>query len=423
MMEDVSIRGNDPRLKIATRNIILMMIGKVTSLLGAGIYTFAMGLYVLKTTGSGVGFAMTLICGSIPRVVCGPIAGAVADRVNRRWLIIGMDLLSSLTMITMFILSTIFGPSLLFIYISAALLSICASFYSVSFTSSIPNLVDVERIQKASALNQTADSLSRILAPIIGGIIFGLFSITSFFLLNGITFFLAVIVQLFIKFDLYKKEVEQDKAHFLTSIKDGFLYVKQQQEIYGLMKIALWVNFFSSALFVALPYIIVQNLHLTSKQLGTVEGMLAVGMLIGAFVLSVRKEMNNPFRSIYISLLLFASLSLCTVFPLIVTIPKAASFIYYIVFMLLSGVSMIAVNIPMQVHIQKTTDPGYLGRVFGLLETIATAIAPLGMILFGFLLDMLPTSIVMLTLGVGLLLVVLLGMKQWGMKKQVDVSA
>lgn len=151
--------------------------------------------------------------------------------------------------------------------------------------------------------------------------------------------------------------------------------------------------------------------------------MLAVGMLIGAFVLSVRKEMNNPFRSIYISLLLFAGLSLCTVFPLIVTIPKAASFIYYIVFMFLSGVSMIAVNIPMQVHIQKTTDPGYLGRVFGLLETIATAIAPLGMILFGFLLDMLPTSIVMLTLGVGLLLVVLLGMKQWGMKKQVDVSA
>jgi hypothetical protein len=84
---------------------------------------------------------------------------------------------------------------------------------------------------------------------------------------------------------------------------------------------------------------------------------------------------------------------------------------------------MIAVNIPMQVHIQKTTDPGYLGRVFGLLETIATAIAPLGMILFGFLLDILPTSVVMLILGTGLLLVVLVGMKQSRMKKQVDVSA
>ncbi|MED0964687.1 MFS transporter [Bacillus paramycoides] len=422
-MGDVSIGQNDSKMKIATRNIILMMIGKMTSLLGAGIYTFAMGLYVLKTTGSGMGFATTLICGSIPRMVCGPIAGAVADRVNRRWLIIGTDLLSSLTMLIMFILAATFGPSLLFIYISAALLSICASFYSVAFTSSIPNLVDEERIQKASALNQTAASLSSILAPIIGGVVFGFFSIKSFFLLNSITFFLAVIVQLFIVFDLYKKEVAENKEHFLTSIKEGFSYVKQQHEIYGLMKIALWVNFFASALFVALPYIIVQNLHLSSKQLGTVEGMLAVGMLIGAIVLSVRKETNNLFRSVYVGLFLFASLSLCTIFPLLVTIPKIASFIYYIAFMLLTGISMMVVNIPMQVHIQKTTDPSYLGRVFGLLETISTAIAPLGMIVYGFLLDMMPTSIVMITLGGGLLLVVLVGIKQHGMKKQVNVSA
>ncbi|MGQ3735207.1 MFS transporter [Bacillus sp. Fil] len=421
-MGDVSIVPNDWKMKIATRNIILMMIGKMTSLLGAGIYTFAMGLYVLKTTGSGMGFATTLICGSIPRMICGPIAGAVADRVNRRWLVIGTDLLSSLTMLIMFILATIFGPSLLFIYVSAALLSICASFYSVALTSSIPNLVDEERIQKASALNQTASSLSNILAPIIGGVVFGFFSIKTFFLLNSITFFLAVIVQLFIVFDLYKKELAESKEHFLTSIKEGFSYVKRQHEIYGLMKIAVGVNFFASALFVSLPYIIIKNLHLSSKQLGVVEGMLAVGMLIGAIVLSVRKEVNNSFRSVYIGLFLFAGLSLCTVFPLLVIIPQVASFIYYITFMILTGISMMVVNIPMQVHMQKTTDPNYLGRVFGLLETISTAIAPLGMIVYGLLLDMLPTSIVMMTLGGGLLLVVLVGVKQHMAKKQVDVS-
>lgn len=113
-MGDISIGQHDSRMKIATRNIILMMIGKMTSLLGAGIYTFAMGLYVLKTTGSGMGFAITLVCGSLPRMICGPIAGAVADRVNRKWLVIGTDLLSSLTMLSMFILATIFGSSLLF---------------------------------------------------------------------------------------------------------------------------------------------------------------------------------------------------------------------------------------------------------------------------------------------------------------------
>ena len=422
-MGDVSISQNDPRIKIATRNIILMMIGKMTSLLGSGIYTFAMGLYVLKITGSGVGFATTLICGSIPRIVCGPIAGVVADRVNRRWLVIGTDLLSSVTMLTMFVLSTTFGPSLLFIYISAALLAICASFYSVAFTASIPTLVDGMRIQKASALNQTAASLSTILAPIIGGMVFGFFSITFFFLLNGIAFFLAVIVQLFIVFDLYKVEAEQEKAHFLTSIKEGFLYVKQQHDIYGLLKMAFWINFFLSALSVSLPYIIIQSLHLSSRQLGIVEGMLSVGVLAASIILSIRKEMNDMFRSIRIGLFVFAGLILCTAFPLLFTLPKIVSFIYYIIFMFLCGATMISINVPLQVHMQKTTDPGYLGRVFGLLETIATAIQPLGMMLYGFLLDMIPTSIVMLTSGAGLFFVVLVGTKQWSMKKQVDVSA
>ena len=65
-MEDVSIDQNDSRMKIATRNIILMMIGKMTSLLGAGIYTFAMGLYVLKTTGSGMDLQLRSFAGRFP---------------------------------------------------------------------------------------------------------------------------------------------------------------------------------------------------------------------------------------------------------------------------------------------------------------------------------------------------------------------
>ena len=93
----------------------------------------------------------------------------------------------------------------------------------------------------------------------------------------------------------------ESKEHFLTSIKEGFSYIKRKHEIYGLMKIALWVNFcvWSNR---CTSNIIVHTLHLSSKQLGTVEGMLAVGMLIGAIALSVRKEVNNPFRSIYTGL-------------------------------------------------------------------------------------------------------------------------
>ena len=77
-MGDISIGQHDSRMKIATRNIILMMIGKMTSLLGAGIYTFAMGLYVLKTTGSGDGVCNYARLRIASRMMWS-IAGAVAD--------------------------------------------------------------------------------------------------------------------------------------------------------------------------------------------------------------------------------------------------------------------------------------------------------------------------------------------------------
>lgn len=419
----MTIAINDPRLKIASRNIVLMMIGKLSSLLGASIYTFAMGLYVLKTTGSATSFAITLVCGSIPRMLCGPIAGAIADRVNRRALVIGADILSALIMFTMFILSTTFGTSLLFIYVSAALLSICASFYTVAFTSSIPSLVNGERIQQASALNQTASSLATLLGPIIGGVVYGFLSTEFFFLLNGIAFSLAVVVQLFIVFGLYETAEHEGKVPFLTSIKDGFTYIKSQQNIYMVIKIAFWLNFFGASVAVILPYIIVQELHLSGTKLGIIEGMFAGGMIVASVILSARKEVTDKIGLMRNSLFTWSGLLFMMALPLFLPFSKTMIFIYYIGLMFLNGMTLIFVNVPMQVFVQKSVPPHYLGRVFGLLETVATAIMPLGTILYGILLDYVPASTVIIVTGIGALIVVGVGTRQWGRKQQVNVSA
>lgn len=422
-MEGILENQNDARLKMATRNIVLMMIGKLSSMLGANIYTFAMGLYVLKTTGSGMGFAITLVCGSIPRLICGPIAGAAADRMNRKKLAVGADILSAFIMFTMFLLSTSFGLSLIFIYVSATLLSICASFFSIALTSSIPSLVDTTRIQKANSLNQTATSLATILGPVIGGLVYGLFSMKFFFLLNAITFALAAMVEVFMVFDLYKVDKKEEKKHFLTSIKEGFVYVKEQSDIFSMVKISFWLNFFFCAVNVSLPYIIVQKLSLSSQQFGVIEGMFAVGMLIASIILSVRAEATNKFKAIRRNLFILSALLFCIALPLFLSLSKTMIFIYYITLMIFFGVNLIAINVPLQVFVQKTTAPEYLGRVFGLIETIATAIVPLGTLLYGVLLDYIPASTVILISTLGLFLVVFIGTRHWkDIKQQEEVS-
>lgn len=422
-MEGVLENKDDTRLKIATRNIVLMMIGKLSSMLGANIYTFAMGLYVLKTTGSGMGFAITLVCGSVPRLISGPIAGAAADRINRKKLAVGADLLSALIMFTMFLLSTSFGLSIIFIYVSAALLSICASFFSIALTSSIPFLVDTTRIQKANSLNQTATSLATILGPVIGGLVYGLFSMKFFFLLNGITFALAAVVEVFMVFDLYKANKKEEKGHFLTSIKEGFIYVKEQSDIFSMLKLSLWLNFFFCAVTVSLPYIIVQKLALSSQQFGVIEGMFAVGMLMASIILSVRAEATNKFKTIRRNLFMLSALLFCIALPMFLPFSKTMIFIYYITLMILFGVNIIVINVPLQVYVQKTTAPEYLGRVWGLIETISIAIVPLGTLLYGVLLDYIPASTVIFISAFGLFVVVFFGTKKWeDIQQQEGVS-
>ena len=82
--------------RLSTRNILLFVIGKFISLFGSSIYSFAIGLYILKITGSATSFALALVLASVPRIILGPIAGTIADRFNRKTMIILSELLLSL---------------------------------------------------------------------------------------------------------------------------------------------------------------------------------------------------------------------------------------------------------------------------------------------------------------------------------------
>ena len=100
------------------RNIYLFASGKAVSILGSSIFSFAIGLYVLKLTGSALNYAMTLMLSVIPMVVISPIAGVIADRVSKKWLVSGMDFINSILFAALFILSIYRELTLPVIYIA-----------------------------------------------------------------------------------------------------------------------------------------------------------------------------------------------------------------------------------------------------------------------------------------------------------------
>ncbi|OMF27365.1 MFS transporter [Paenibacillus sp. FSL H8-0259] len=414
----------------SNRNIILFFSGKFASVLGSSMYTFVVGLYILQLTGSGSSFAVTLLCGMLPSIILSPFAGVVADMVNRRKLLIGSDAASVLIMLLSFAAVSIEGMSLLPIYISLILLSICATFYSISASSSMMMLVDRDSIQRTGSLNQIASSVGHLLAPILAGMLYAFLPLEEFMLLNAAGLTISTVMGCMLKFKPapealsearltdgpaetgnppFRERLGNVAAEVRTNLKEGFSYVIRRPVIRSLLIIVFWINFFVVALNIVLPFVAVQTLGLSSKQYGILEAMLAAGMLLMSLLLTVLRQSNNPVNTIIGGLGALGLLFLAMALPLLLHFTAAVTFFFFLPLLILVGVVIMIINIPIQVYLQQNIEEEYRGRVFGLVEGIAGSIAPLGMLLYGVLLDWIPGSIILLASGAAILAVTLIG--------------
>ncbi len=145
------------------RNICLYSIAKTVSLFGSSIYSFALGLYVLQITGSALNFAITLILGTIPMIVMNPFAGVIADKVDKKKLVVCMDVLSGCLLITVYILSNYYGLNLFIIYTTTFLMTVFTTCFGIGLEAVKPNMVTKERLMSINSISKIIDSISLIL--------------------------------------------------------------------------------------------------------------------------------------------------------------------------------------------------------------------------------------------------------------------
>ncbi|QSF43307.1 MULTISPECIES: MFS transporter [Paenibacillus] len=423
----------------SSRNMLLFFTGKLASILGSGMYTFVVGLYILKLTGSGSSFAVTMICGMLPRIVLAPFAGVMADRMNRRRLLIYSDLAAVLTLLLAFLAVSLGGVMLLPIYTSLVLLSVCSTFYGISVSSSLLQLVDSQYIQRAGSLNQMAGSIGNLLAPVLGGMLYAIVPFKLFMLLNAAGFTISTLMSCGLRFKRDPELTESGRsadpatqshagrdlsnmlAELRSSLTGGISYVFKQPVIRAVLIIVFWVNFFVVSLNVVLPFVAVENLSLSSGQYGTLNAMLAAGMLVMSLLLSVRRQSSSPARSLIRGLASLGLLFIAMALPLIFSFSTGSAFMFLLVLMFLIGSTVMNINIPIQVYLQQTVEADYRGRVFAVVETASGAIAPAGMILYGLLVDLLPAAFLLTASGLAILLVTLLGRR--GLKSGSELEA
>ncbi|MFD2444832.1 MFS transporter [Bacillus sp. CGMCC 1.16607] len=398
------------------KNLILFVIGKMTAVLGSSIYSFAIGLYILDKTGSSLNFAITLLLGALPRILLSPIAGTLSDRLNRKLIIITSDFACSIWLAIVFFVFTFIYSEIWVLYLATAILSILNTFYSNAVTSAIYNMVGPDHLQKAMSLNQAAGSGSTILGPVLGGVFFGLFDISLFMILNIITFIISGLASIFIQYDLFaEKKAKPTGNSIFTDLKLGFVYVKQQSFIKNLILISIWLNFWFAVFPVAVPYLVLTVRKMESFQLGIIEGTFSVGMLITSIILSTRPEIKRKELTLFGGLIAMSTVLILLGlpnFPGMANVSNIVFFPYLVIMVFLLSTFIMIVNMPMMVLLQKNTPDEYRGRVMSLLETGASAMTPLGFIIFGFTLEKMPVWVLLAICGLSIITLILYHLKK-----------
>ncbi len=380
------------------KNICLYSIGKTVSILGSSIYSFALGLYVLQITGSALNFAITLILGTIPMIVLNPFAGVIADKVDKKKLVVCMDLLSGCLLITVYVVSSHYGLNLFIIYTTTFLMTVFTTFFGIGLEAAKPNIVSKERLMSINSISKIIDSVSLILGPMLGGIVFSIFNIKTFIIINGISFILSGIALLFIHFRLFEYNINERNSkrgvNFIKDIKEGFSYLLEKESLKNTFHILISFNFFLGfAVTVPLPYIINTVLNLGSKQFGIIQGTFPVGMIIGAIVV---KKITDRFSYSY---LLKKLSSMLSVFMIILGIPVLfKSFevndlvfvITYCFVMIFLGFIIALIDIPLIYFMQNEIPDEYRGRVLSIGISIGKMMLPIAMALSGLLLNYIP---------------------------------
>lgn len=398
------------------RNLAILVFGQIISLFGSAIHRFALSLYVLDQTGSGSVFASILAFSMIPIVILAPVAGVIADRLDRKKVMVVLDFISAAVILAYAVFLANGIDTVLLVGVLSFLLSGISTIYQPAVTSSIPDLVAEEDLMEANGIVQQVSSLSNFLGPILAGVLYGFLGIKGIVFLNAFSFCFSAIMELFLQ--IPKKEVHSEgniAKVFFTDIKISGVYLKSENPtIFRMIFTSGLYNLFLVPIFsVGAPYIIKISLGMSSELYGVAEGVIALGMIFGAMIVSYwpkRFHIKSVYRILYLSCFCMFMMGASLLLPSSSTGMRFAITIAFTLFGM--GIMMVLgiANVVSAAFIQKSVPSHMLGKISAYGLAFATFCVPLGQLLFGGFLEIMSEHVSILvmisaifTLGVTLI--------------------
>jgi MFS transporter, DHA3 family, macrolide efflux protein len=352
---------------------LIIILGQLVSSLGSRLTDFGLGVWIYQRTGSATQFAVSVLVGSLPRIVLAPVIGALVDRLDRRRVMLASDTLLALK--TCVILALVMTNRLAVwqVYLLNAVGSVFESSHGLSWSASVSLLVPKRHLARVNGLNGALNSGMGILAPALAGVLYVLIGMRGITLVDLGTWAFAVGPLLFVAIPQPQRAAGgKDRPGLLGEIREGWAYLRGARGLFSLLIAYTLINFFGITTDVLHgPYVLSFN---GPERYGIVESVVSVGSLAGGLLLTA---LGNPRRVIWLILGAEAVIALCGAVmgavPSFVVV-AAAVFVYYAAVSFCDG--------SIEALWQRAVPPGIQGRVFALKSTLNMSLMPVGILLF-----------------------------------------
>lgn len=356
--------------------------GQFISILGTGITSFVLSVWIVQNSDTATKAIFVGFFNWIPVLIFAGIAGYVADKYNKKNILIGFDLAAAFTSVILLFLLITGDLNVYYIYALVFFSTICDVFQSPVNAALVPILVPEEKLQRANGLVSLTESIQNLVAPILGSILLAFIGLQNIIIIDISTFVISVIVLLTIPARLLRiSTVSEVKKE--TSTKEellvGFKFIGSNNGFLAMIIFFALLMFFVNSALITTPLYLV--LYYGEYQYGIVLTLIGVASIAsGIYATSVRKiERENLIKNMFWNLMIFnLALLIISFRDNFILVALGFCILFY---------SITLVTVSMTYIKQIVTPKEYMGRVSSVNRLLTSSLMPFTYIIIGLLLD------------------------------------
>ena len=378
--------------KLFTKDFTLVVIGQIISLFGNAAIRFALPLYLLNQTGSSVLYGTVMACAFIPAILLSPVGGLVADRVNKRNVMVILDFCTAGLILIFMLLMNYVNLVFLLALTLMGLYGIVGA-YQPTVQASVPMLVEKEHFVRANAVINIISSFSSLLGPVLSGILYSNYGLLLVLVICAVSFVLSAVMELFIRIPYQRQERNGSILQIVRrDMEESIRFIRKDKPIIGKgLSVVCGINMFLSAMIVvALPYLITEVLPFSAVQAnklyGYAQGALAAGGIAGGICAGILADRLHIKRAS--NLLIFGSIGIIPI-GLALCWSDSSIAIYWTITICCLVISLVSTvfTVQMMSFVQAETPQNLIGKVMAVIMTGAMCAQPFGSAMYGFLFE------------------------------------